>query len=459
MMKCFIPKRLLHHTDSTYWLDRLSEQSNTVFLDSGNSSDKKHGCDILAANPHCLIYGKDGGTVVKTRDGLFSSKESSLDILKQYIPKIKDVSEQVFNGGAIGYFGYDWGLRLTGIQSSTTQCHLPEFMVGIYNWAIVVNHKNAETYLVGYQDDHFSQKDFDAIYAMLQSPAQSVNPRPYKVLGKLSSNMDESEYIRRFNKIKQYIYDGDCYQVNLAQKFSIAFDCDPCDFYKTLRSSNSAPFSTYFDCGDFQILSLSPERFLQLQGSRVQTKPIKGTRPRRADAIADENEKKSLLSSQKDRAENLMIVDLLRNDLGKVCRAGSIVVNKLFDIESFVNVHHMVSTVEGELREDVSALDLLKACFPGGSITGAPKYRAMEIINELEPDSRGVYCGTIGYIDVGGNMDLNIAIRTAVYKDHQLTFYGGGGIVADSDATSEYQETFDKVSPLLQILDGKDFNL
>jgi len=258
----------------------------------------------------------------------------------------------------------------------------------------------------------------------------------------------------RFQAIKDYIRAGDCYQVNLAQKFTVEIECDPWRIYRQLHDLNPAPVSAYLDFGDLQVISISPERFLRLGGGHVETRPIKGTRPRRDDPAADAREMENLRASVKDRAENLMIVDLLRNDLGKTCVPGPIRVSRLFDIESFANVHHLVSTIEGDLAPGMDALHLMRGCFPGGSITGAPKLRAMEIIEELEPDRRGVYCGAIGYLSRHGDVDLSIAIRTALHRPGRIVFFGGGGIVADSEAEFEYQETLDKVSSMMQLFGG-----
>ncbi|MEJ2406661.1 MAG: aminodeoxychorismate synthase component I, partial [Candidatus Thiodiazotropha sp.] len=253
-------------------------------------------------------------------------------------------------------------------------------------------------------------------------------------------------------KIKQYILDGDCYQVNFAQRFSVAAEGDPWQAYKELRQLNAAPFSAYLNTPYCQVMCSSPERFLELRNGCVETKPIKGTAPRGGDPIEDMMLADELKNSTKDQAENLMIVDLLRNDLGKVCANGSVEVPELFKLESFARVHHLVSKVSGRLAEGEDALSLLRACFPGGSITGAPKLRAMEIIEELEPHRRGPYCGSIGYVSFSGDMDSNIAIRTMVHSEGITRLSAGGGIVADSDPDTEYRETYHKASALLDLL-------
>ena len=265
--------------------------------------------------------------------------------------------------------------------------------------------------------------------------------------------MTRTEYGGAFRKIKRYLQEGDCYQVNLAQRFSARCEGNPWSAYKELRVLNSAPFSGYFNFPEVQILSSSPERFLKVVNRKVEAKPIKGTRPRGATELEDQQQIDELKASLKDQAENLMIVDLLRNDIGKSCKLGSVSVPKLFEVESYATVHHLVSTVCGELASGRDSVDLLRGCFPGGSITGAPKIRAMEIIEELEPHRRGVYCGSMGYISFDGNMDTNIAIRTLVHSENTIRFWAGGGIVADSQEQAEYDECFDKAAAILKLLE------
>jgi para-aminobenzoate synthetase component 1 len=266
--------------------------------------------------------------------------------------------------------------------------------------------------------------------------------------------MSARQYQRAVEAIQRYILAGDCYQVNLAQRFSSRFDGDPWDAYRMLRPLAAAHFAGYMECSNkTRLLCLSPERFLKLAGQRVEARPIKGTRPRHEDALADKASADELRQSAKDRAENLMIVDLLRNDMGRNCKPGSIQVDRLFELESYPTVHHLVSTISGELRDGRNAGDLLRDCFPGGSITGAPKRRAMEIIEELEPDPRQAYCGSMLYISADGRMDSNIAIRSLLCEEDRISCWGGGGIVADSEWESEYQETWDKVGRFIKALE------
>jgi para-aminobenzoate synthetase component 1 len=264
--------------------------------------------------------------------------------------------------------------------------------------------------------------------------------------------MSRAEYDTAFNTIQGYIQAGDCYQINLAQRFSTDYRGEPWAAYLRLRKAAAAPFSAFIKTADSSLMSLSPERFIQSRNQRVNTAPIKGTIGRGRNRKEDEAMAQQLLNSTKDRAENLMIVDLLRNDLGKSCLPGTIEVDELFELQSFETVHHLVSSISGQLRDGIDPLDLLSSCFPGGSITGAPKIRAMEIIEELEPHRRSAYCGAIGYISCDGQMDTNIAIRSLVCNGQRIHCWAGGGIVADSNADSEYRECMTKIEKLLAVL-------
>jgi para-aminobenzoate synthetase component 1 len=274
-------------------------------------------------------------------------------------------------------------------------------------------------------------------------------------VGAVKTTLNKKEYQQQLERIQEHILSGDVYQINFAQRFQCDTKNAPWDIYLQLRANNPAPFSAFICAEDHAILSLSPERFLQIdREGHVETKPIKGTRPRSSDPIEDKRLAQELANSIKDRAENVMIVDLLRNDLSKNCIPGTVKVPQLFTIESYPAVHHLVSTVTGQLRPDRHALDCLRDCFPGGSITGAPKIRAMQIIEALESHRRGIYCGSIGYVSHCGNLQTNIAIRTLMHQNNQLTFWAGGGIVADSQTDHEYQECFDKIHLFLKTFEA-----
>lgn len=364
-----------------------------------------------------------------------------------------------FIGGWLGYWSYDAGrlfeeqlfkeqLCKEKQQQAKQDLNLPLICMGYYDWALVTDHLLQETWLVG----EFSQQLVADITQRLNNK-KTCQANSFKITQPFVSNLSYADYQTRFEQVQALLLSGDVYQVNLAQRFSASYQGDLYQAWQLLREQIFAPFAAFMDFDEATILSLSPERFLQATAEgQVETKPIKGTRPRGVTKEKDQQLAAELLSSSKDRAENLMIVDLLRNDLGKVCQTGSIQVPDLFTLESFTNVHHLVSRITGQLAAGKDNLDLLTASFPGGSITGAPKLSAMQIIDKLEPHQRSVYCGSIGYLDRRGGMDFNIAIRTFIAHQNQLHISAGGGLVADSNGAAEYQETLDKVSRLIRCL-------
>ena len=442
---------LPYFADSSALFSSIAGQPWSVFLDSGYPYSNQGRYDIIAADPVCTLVTHGDITEITRNKLTIKSSADPFDLVKQQlVSDCISVDDLPFNGGAIGYFSYDLARRLETLPviAEDTE-HIAEMALGIYKWAVIVDHKEKKSYLVGH--DCEEQKWHALIAQFSQLPEQQEHDT-FKVISPIDSNMDKAFYTLAFNRIKEYLKEGDCYQVNLAQRFVARCEGDPWTAYQTLRQLNAAPYSCYLNLPEVQILSSSPERFLKLTKGVVETKPIKGTRPRKQDDAEDQQQIKSLESSNKDRAENLMIVDLLRNDISKTCKKGSVKVPVIFNVESYATVHHLVSTVTGILADDQHALDLLKSCFPGGSITGAPKIRAMEIIEELEPNRRGVYCGAIGYIGFDGNMDSNIAIRTLVHSKNTIRFWAGGGIVNDSVVEEEYQESFDKAAAMLDLL-------
>jgi para-aminobenzoate synthetase component 1 len=442
---------LRYFSDSARLFSAIAAKPWAVFLDSAYPNCSHGRYDILAAEPICTLVTRDDITEINRRGRRSTSSESPFDLVKRELGSVRQsFSDLPFNGGAIGYFAYDLARRLEKLPVIAENAEdTADMAIGIYSWAVVVDHRCQQSFLLGYGDDQRQWRRLAEQFNKLPEPAL---PSQFQVLGPVQCNMDRMTYQRAFDRIKHYLQEGDCYQVNLAQRFGAACTGDPWVAYQALRSFNAAPYSCYLNYPNAQILSSSPERFLKLSQGVVETKPIKGTRPRKPDAEADQQQISMLQTSIKDRAENLMIVDLLRNDIGKTCKKGSVRVPELFAVESYSTVHHLVSTVTGELEPDQHALNLLKSCFPGGSVTGAPKIRAMEIIEELEPNRRGVYCGAIGYIGFDGNMDTNIAIRTLVHSNHKIRFWAGGGIVNDSSVEDEYQECFDKAGAMLNLL-------
>ena len=446
---------LPYFTDSSTLFSAFAEQPWAIFLDSGHPNSQQGRYDIISFNPICTLVTHGSVTKITRHDETIESSLDPFDLVKAELqrPSITEY-DLPFNGGAIGYFSYDLARRLEKLPIIASDAEqIADMAIGIYTWAVIVDHHQQQSYLVGYADNDAQWQELIEQFSILPT---SQSETPFCVTSAITSNMDENTYATAFKKIKQYLKEGDCYQVNLAQRFVANCTGAPWTAYLKLRALNTAPFSCYLNLPNVQVLSSSPERFLKVTQRLVQTKPIKGTRPRKTDIFEDEQQKQSLQNSDKDKSENLMIVDLLRNDIGKTCKKGSVKVPLIFNVESYATVHHLVSTVTGVLEDDQHALDLLKTCFPGGSITGAPKIRSMEIIEELEPNRRGVYCGAIGYIGFNGNMDTNIAIRTLVHSNDTIRFWAGGGIVNDSEMADEYQESFDKAKALLDLL--KEFS-
>ncbi|MGR9087146.1 MAG: aminodeoxychorismate synthase component I [Gammaproteobacteria bacterium] len=442
---------LPYFSDSAELFSAIAQQPWSVFLDSGYPHSRQGRYDIIATEPVCTLVTHGEITEITRNGRSILSKDDPFELVRQQlILKPQDSGDLPFNGGAIGYFSYDLARRLEHLPAIAEDAeHIAEMAVGIYEWAVIVDHHRKLSYLVGHHGD--SEK-WRRLAERFSAPPRKSAHAPFEIVGEVVSNMSKDYYTRAFDRIKWYLKEGDCYQVNLSQRFAAACQGEPWTAYQLLRKLNAAPFSCYLNMPEVQILSSSPERFLKLSGGIVETKPIKGTRPRKQNDADDRRQIRILQSSPKDRAENLMIVDLLRNDIGKTCQRGSVRVPSIFAVETYATVHHLVSTVTGILAENRHALDLLKNCFPGGSITGAPKIRAMEVIEELEPNRRGIYCGAIGYIGFDGNMDTNIAIRTLVHSEGTVRFWAGGGIVNDSDVEEEYQECFDKAEAMLKLL-------
>ncbi|CAM2967294.1 aminodeoxychorismate synthase [Vibrio mytili] len=429
---------------------RIQHQPWAMLLRSASETHIDSRFDILVANPIATLETVGESTQIKTpsEDRVSSDDPFTLlnQIQQQWLPHVTLSPEWdiPFAGGALGYFSYDLGRRVeTMPEIASKDLDTPDMAVGLYEWALIVDHKLRTACLVG--------QNITQAWDWLNK--QTAQPQSeFSLAGTWQSNMTESSYATRFDRVQEYLLSGDCYQINLAQRFHAAYTGSEWQAYLKLESANQAPFSAFIRMPESSILSISPERFLELKNQVIETKPIKGTRPRSLDEEQDKANAHELKTAEKDQAENLMIVDLLRNDIGRVASPGSVHVPKLFDIESFPAVHHLVSTIRANLDIQYSPADLLRACFPGGSITGAPKVRAMQIIEELEPHRRSAYCGSIGYISRHGRMDTSITIRTLVAEHHHLYAWAGGGVVADSDCASEYQETLDKLSKILPAL-------
>lgn len=435
---------------------RCQHESYALLLDSAAQSHENCAYDIIFRQPELVLSCKAGKLKVTTDkpSKLPPAPESAAELchyaeqLNQLSGHYSGPAELPFQGGFAGAVGYDHGRSLEVIPEFNADTYQsPDAVLAYYSQALIIDRKNDRVWLVAPVDQSEELTEF---WNQTTKPKKAA---AFQLVSDWQSNMSEQQYTGKFNAVQNYLLAGDAYQINLAQRYSARYQGSEWSAYLKLRQANSAPFSAFMRLPGSAILSLSPERFLLTDAKgQVETKPIKGTRPRFDDTHRDQASQHALLISEKDRAENLMIVDLLRNDLSKNCEPGSIKTPSLFAIESFPAVHHLVSTVIGKLQPGRTALSLFNGAFPGGSITGAPKIRAMQIIEELEPHRRNIYCGSMGYFSQHGRSDTSITIRTLLAEDGQLYCWAGGGLVADSTASEEYQETKDKVSRILPVL-------
>ena len=436
----------------------------SMFLESASSEHIDSNWSIFTAQPIATLtqsneYALFHNLMNNTTETMGKDPLAAQKHIRQQLFHEEIQNQFPFSGGVIAAYHYDMGKIFEPLneQKKNIGLDLGAFHCGFFDWAILYHLKQDQYFLV--QQRTKNQQDsvkklWETRFQWLESLITGVEKETekFQLTEPWQSNYSEDEYRQSFNKIQDYILSGDCYQVNLAQRFQAQYKGNEYQSYQALLLENKAPFAAFIRLPEQVIISLSPERFLLLNGNQVQTKPIKGTMPRSHIPEQDLANKQQLLNSEKDQAENLMIVDLLRNDIGRVCKPGTVSVPHLFNIESFPAVHHLVSTVTGQLNSQYSCEDLLRACFPGGSITGAPKIRSMEIICELEKYQREIYCGSIAYINGNGDMDSSITIRTLVCHNQHIFCWAGGGIVADSNVDSEYKECFDKVSKILPVL-------
>ena len=440
---------LPYPADTAGYFSAIADLPWSVWLDSGGLGRY----DILCAQPYATLITHGANTEISTAAGTRQSVADPFALMREQLGAPTQATPGIpFCGGALGYWGYDLARRIVAVPTLARDAeHLPDMAVGLYDWAVVVDHVAQTAQLASQQLVSATAQVLPHILARLHNK-NPLARAAFKVQGAVRSNFTRAQYAHAFDAVQNYLREGDCYQINLAQRYAARATGDALQAYLQLRQLSPAPYAAFLNLPQAQILCASPERFLQVRAGEVETRPIKGTRPRMADAERDTQIAHELRHSSKDRAENLMIVDLLRNDLSKSCAPGSVRTPSLFQVESYAQVHHLVSTIRATLAAGEDALALLRNCFPGGSVTGAPKQRAMQIIEQLEPQRRGVYCGAIGYIGCDGNMDCNIAIRTLVYANGEIRFWAGGGIVADSDCNAEYQETLDTAAAMLVLL-------
>ncbi len=452
--------------DAPWCFEAFAPRPFSFWLDSGMDPRKLGRWSFMGSDPF-LVMKSRGDEIALIKDGVEEIKKGNpFDVLGELLELYKiDGGEPPvpFTAGVVGYFSYDLCHFIERLPAKAIDdLNLPECYLGFYDAVVAFDHQENKTYLVstGFPetDGEKRRRRAEARLNQLRNMvALAPPPAAVQEAGsgegiKLAANFSHEGYLAAVAKAREYICAGDIFQVNLSQRFEVDINIPPYDLYKRLRTINPAPFASFLNFAGVGIVGASPERFLKLRGDLVETRPIKGTKPRGKTPGEDRALAQSLLQSVKDRAENIMIVDLERNDIGRVCRYGSVRVAELAILETYPTVFHLTSTVVGQLRQGKDRIDLLKATFPGGSITGAPKVRAMEIIDELEPTRRSVYTGALGYLAFNGDMDLNIVIRTITIKDGRAYFQVGGAIVYDSVPEAEYIETLDKGKALMQAL-------
>ncbi len=439
----------------------FQNETESFFLDSSLENPNISQFSFIGIEPFLIVKSTDSVSTLQQAGKEYIIKDNPFFIIKDLLKKYTMVNTTKFPfvGGAVGFYSYELNKYIDySSKKRKGKLRLPDMIVGFYDHVIIVDHNTKKTFLTSVNHDGRNAKDRQILKdKIIQKITKKVSLKKKKSSRKLKqksiiSNVNYAQYQEMIKQAKKYISFGHIYQVNLSQQFKAQVDEEPFSIYLKLRKYNPAPYSAYFNYGSFQILSSSPERFLRIWNGCVETKPIKGTFPRGNTSQEDEKNKIILQKSIKNHAENYMIVDLLRNDLGKVCEFGTVYVSELCAVESYATVHHLVSTIIGKLREGVDAIDCFMACFPGGSITGAPKIRAMEIIDELESLDRHIYTGSLGYIGFDGNADFNIAIRTVLIHQRNAYYHVGGGIVWDSTAKKEYQETLYKGKALKRAL-------
>ncbi|MBN1369429.1 MAG: aminodeoxychorismate synthase component I [Dehalococcoidaceae bacterium] len=449
---------------------RFAGRRMPFLLDSSLAHDRYGRFSFTGSDPYMVASSDLGVTHIVERNLEYTCLSDPLDTLGRCLEKYRMPLQDFpvpFTGGAVGYLSYDMGRYIEDLPARAfCDVGIPGYCFGFYDRVVALDNLEHKAYIIsnglpetGRAGRVKAARRLEELKRIITADRPPVTPgmpgADFKA-GPVTSNFTREEYIRAVEKARQYIIEGDIFEVNLSQRFKAATTIPPFQLYRILRRINPAPFACYLDTGDLQVISASPERFLKINGDTIETRPIKGTRPRGSTAGEDKAMSEELSNSAKDKAENIMIVDLERNDLGKICRFGSVNVDELAILEEFPTVFHLTSTVKGRLREGITAMDVIRAAFPGGSITGAPKVRAMEIIDELEPVRRNIYTGSIGYIGSDGNLDLNIAIRTMIMKDGLVYFHAGGAVTYDSDPEMEYVETLHKARALIAALTSGD---
>ena len=430
----------------------FADEKDSAFLDS-SLVNQLGRYSIIGAYPYLRLVKDDSGFYI---NGQKTTESTFEEYLKKYLLEHKDENKSSLPmvSGAIGYFSYEYGRKLMQVSSCKENLvSIPDAMLIFYDFYVIEDRHEKKTYLVANGITEDAEKLLSCVERRISEPTEEsagICTSSYNI--EVTPNFEKEEYKQAVDDMIRYIIEGDIYITNMTQQLKVKSDKKPLDVFYDLRENNPSPFGGYMDYGDFQIVCASPERFLKMKQGHVNTRPIKGTRKRGETSEEDLFMRRELENSEKDKSELLMIVDLERNDLNRVCRPGSVKVTELFTVEEYATVFHLVSDIEGELEEGKTVMDLLEAAFPGGSITGAPKYRAMEIIDELENNQRNLYTGSIGYLTLDGDCDFNIVIRTALHKDGMYYLGVGGGITAESDLEFEYEETLQKAKAVLEAM-------
>ena len=430
----------------------FADEKDSAFLDS-SLVNQLGRYSIIGAYPYLRLVKDDSGFYI---NGQKTTESTFEEYLKKYLLEHKDENKSSLPmvSGAIGYFSYEYGRKLMQVASCKENLvSIPDAMLIFYDFYVIEDRHEKKTYLVANGITEDAETLLSCVERRISEPTEEIAgicTSSYNI--EVTPNFEKEEYKQAVDDMIRYIIEGDIYITNMTQQLKVKSDKKPLDVFYDLRENNPSPFGGYMDYGDFQIVCASPERFLKMKQGHVNTRPIKGTRKRGETSEEDLFMRRELENSEKDKSELLMIVDLERNDLNRVCRPGSVKVTELFTVEEYATVFHLVSDIEGELEEGKTVMDLLEAAFPGGSITGAPKYRAMEIIDELENNQRNLYTGSIGYLTLDGDCDFNIVIRTALHKDGMYYLGVGGGITAESDLEFEYEETLQKAKAVLEAM-------
>lgn len=431
----------------------LHDQEDAVFLDS-SLRNQLGRYSIVGLSPYLKLVKGEKFTV----NGQVCTKHFE-SWVKNYLKKHKEENNTglPIASGAIGYFSYDYGRKKEGVTSRhLEELNIPDCILVFYDNFIIEDHQTKKLYMIANSYGQEAAAGIHLMMTILERAEKETFPQSEKTVKAPGTTADFSreDYMDAVQRMIHYIVEGDIYIANMTQRLRITSSMPPFELFERLRKNNPSPFGGYFNYGDFQVVSASPERFLKMTDGLIQTRPIKGTRKRGSTREEDNALKQELEQSGKDKSELLMIVDLERNDLNRVCVPGSVIVDELFSVETYATVFHLIANVTGILRPELTVMDLLEAAFPGGSITGAPKLRAMELIDELEHSRRNLYTGSMGYLSLDGNCDFNIVIRTALYKDGVYHLGVGGGITFESDLAFEYEETLQKAKALLEALGG-----